>query len=68
MYFADMYAYGKDPKCAGITGISGCMGVIIDYGSMLYAPHFPTAATLSLSEAAVPSRTTSGRKPELLTA
>lgn len=41
MYFADMFAYGKDPNCVGITGISGCMGVIIDYGNMLYAAHFP---------------------------
>ena len=41
MYFAAMYAYGSDPYCVGITGIRGCMGVVIDYNRMLYAVHVP---------------------------
>lgn len=41
MYLADMFCYGKDPNAVGVTGISGCMGVFVSAGAMLYAVHIP---------------------------
>lgn len=41
MYLADMYCYGMDPNAVGCTGISGCMGVFVAHGAMLYAVHIP---------------------------
>lgn len=39
MYIAQMYCYGKDPTAVGVDGISGCMGVFVDFADMLYAIH-----------------------------
>jgi hypothetical protein len=41
MYLADMFCFGKDPDAVGVTGISGCMGVFVSAGTMLYAVHIP---------------------------
>jgi hypothetical protein len=41
MYLADMYCYGRDQDAVGVTGISGCMGVFVSSGNMLYAVHIP---------------------------
>ena len=45
MFMADMYCYGKDADCAGITGIEGCLGLIIYHNNMFYAIHIPPSAT-----------------------
>lgn len=41
MYFANMFCYGRDNNCVGITGIVGCMGVIYKGLGTLYAVHIP---------------------------
>ncbi len=42
MFVADMHCYGRDPECAGVTGIVGCMGLVLSYnGGDLYAIHVP---------------------------
>src|SRR6266446_10657593 len=41
MYMAQMYCYGSDPECAGITGIVGCMGIICACRSRVFAVHIP---------------------------
>jgi hypothetical protein len=45
MFIADMYCYGMDANAVGVTGISGCMGVFVATGAMLYAVHIPDTAT-----------------------
>jgi hypothetical protein len=42
MYFANMYCYGLDKDCVGITPIETCMGVIFaSAGRFLYGVHIP---------------------------
>nr|WP_143548040.1 hypothetical protein [Rhodopirellula sp. SM50] len=41
MYSATMFSYGKHSYSVGISGICGCMGVIVQHGTMLYAIHIP---------------------------
>jgi len=41
MYMAQMYCYGMDPLCAGITGIVGCIGCVYVGATNLYAVHIP---------------------------
>jgi hypothetical protein len=41
VYFANMFCYGWDHQCVGITGITGCMGVVYKGIRALYAVHIP---------------------------
>jgi hypothetical protein len=43
MFFAQMYSYGRDLHAVGITGIMGCMGLIVTRPSPgnLYSVHVP---------------------------
>jgi len=39
MYFADMFCFGYDPDCVGVTGIVGCMGIFVATDDLLYSIH-----------------------------
>ena len=41
MYMAQMYCYGMDAQCAGVTGIVGCLGCVYVGATNLYAVHIP---------------------------
>jgi hypothetical protein len=41
MYFANMYCYGWDYDCVGITPIVTCMGVVYKGSRAMYAIHIP---------------------------
>jgi hypothetical protein len=51
MYFSDMWCYGESRDMAGITGISGCMGVVYVGHRSIYAIHIPDQGHATNTEA-----------------